>query len=89
MKVTGAVDSAGSVLYREGGDLGYYLSAAGGFARNADKGGVSVKYANGEVRTEGKFLYWSNRPTTGPRAEVFVPAKDPSESHSHQLPRPG
>ena len=68
------------MLYREGADLEYYLSAAGGFARNADKGGVSVRYANGEVRTESKFLFWSNRPAPGPGAEVFVPAKDPSEA---------
>src|SRR5439155_773265 len=47
VKVLGAVNSPGSVLWRKGAGLDYYLNSAGGFAPNADKGTVSVRYANG------------------------------------------
>src|SRR5205807_4285733 len=55
VRVTGAVNSPGSVLYRNGAGLGYYLDAAGGFTRVANKGAVSVQLANGQVRTRHKF----------------------------------
>jgi protein involved in polysaccharide export with SLBB domain len=77
VKVSGAVNSPGSVLWRRGADLSYYLSAAGGFAQRADKGAVSVRFANGEVRTKGHGLFHSD-PKPGPGSEVFVPAEDPT-----------
>jgi protein involved in polysaccharide export with SLBB domain len=77
VKVSGAVNSPGSVLWRRGADLSYYLSAAGGFAQRADKGGVSVRFANGEVRTRGHGLFHGD-PKPGPGSEVFVPAEDPT-----------
>ena len=77
VKVSGAVNSPGSVLWRRGADLNYYLSAAGGFAQRADKGAVSVRFANGEVRTKGHGLFHSD-PRPGPGSEVFVPAEDPT-----------
>lgn len=77
VKVSGAVNSPGSVLWRRGAALGYYLSAAGGFAQRADKGGVSVRFANGEVRTRGHGLFHGD-PKPGPGSEVFVPAEDPT-----------
>src|ERR1051325_7577426 len=82
VRVTGAVNSPGSVLYRKGGSLDYYLSAAGGFAPNAEKGQVSVRYANGEVRTRRRSLLFSSNPAPGPGAEVYVPAKDPNAPHT-------
>src|SRR5436190_6201153 len=63
--VTGAVNSPGSVLYRKGADLGYYLSGAGGFTRMAEKGQVSVHYANGEVRTRRSGFLSSYNPVPG------------------------
>jgi protein involved in polysaccharide export with SLBB domain len=77
VKVSGAVNSPGSVLWRSGAGLDYYLSAAGGFAQHADKGAVSVRFANGEVRTRGRGLF-GGAPKPGPGSEVFVPAEDPS-----------
>ena len=75
VKVTGAVNSPGSVMWREGQGLDYYVSAAGGLAQNANKKAVSIRFANGEVRTKGNL-----RP--GPGSEVFVPAKDPNAPHT-------
>ena len=77
VKMSGAVNSPGSVLWRRGADLNYYLSAAGGFAQRADKGAVSVRFANGEVRTRGHGLFHGD-PKPGPGSEVFVPAEDPT-----------
>jgi protein involved in polysaccharide export with SLBB domain len=78
VRVVGAVNSPGSVLYRRGAGLDYYVSAAGGFNRVADKGAVSVRFANGEVRTRRRSLLGGSSPTPGPGSEVFVPAKDPA-----------
>jgi len=79
VRVSGAVNSPGSVLYRQGAGLEYYLSAAGGFNRVADKGAVSVRLANGEVRTRRRGLLFSSTPRPGPGSDVFVPSKDPNE----------
>jgi protein involved in polysaccharide export with SLBB domain len=76
IKVSGAVNSPGSVLWERGKDLDYYLSAAGGPSYRADKGRVSVRYANGEVRTRHKTLLFSTDPTPRPGSEVFVPVRD-------------
>jgi polysaccharide biosynthesis/export protein len=80
VRVVGAVNSPGSVLYKRGAGLDYYLSAAGGFNRLADRSAVSVRFANGEVRTRGGgFLFFGGgAPSPGPGSDVYVPAKDPS-----------
>ena len=75
VKVIGAVNSPGSVLWRKGAGLDYYLNSAGGFAPNADKGTVSVRYANGRVRTRVHALFIRNDPKPEPGSEVFVPMK--------------
>jgi polysaccharide export outer membrane protein len=77
VKIVGAVNSPGSVLYRRGAGLDYYLSAAGGFSQRANKGGVSVELANGETRTRRRALFFSSNPTPGPGSQIFVPFKDP------------
>ena len=79
VKVLGAVNSPGSVLWEQGRDLDYYLSSAGGFTYRADKGRVNVRYANGEVRTKRKTLFFSNVPKPGPGSEVFVPVRDTTQ----------
>ena len=76
VKVAGAVNSPGSVLWKKGRDLEYYLGAAGGFSYKADKGRVSIKYANGEVRTRRRSLFSTSNPKPGPGSEVFVPVRD-------------
>jgi protein involved in polysaccharide export with SLBB domain len=76
VRVTGAVNAPGSVLWKPGEGLGYYVSAAGGYTREADEGRTSVRYANGEVQTKSKSLiFFSNSPTPNPGADVFVPAQ--------------
>jgi len=76
VKVAGAVNSPGSVLWKQGRGLGYYIAGAGGYSYRADKGRVSVKYANGELRTRRHTLFFKSDPGPGPGSEVFVPVKD-------------
>jgi polysaccharide biosynthesis/export protein len=85
VRVTGAVNSPGSVLYRRGAKLQYYLDAAGGFTRMANKSGVSVEQANGHVQTRHRFLFFSSSPEPGPGSEVRVPAKDPNEPRTDKV----
>ena len=76
VKVTGAVNSPGSVLWEKGKGLDYYVSGAGGFSYRADKKRVTVQYANGEIRTKRRTLLFSSTPRPGPGSEVLVPVKD-------------
>lgn len=77
VKVLGAVNSPGSVLWQAGQGLSYYIGAAGGFSYTADEGRVSVRFANGEARAPHHvLLFFKSSPAPGPGAEVFVPTKD-------------
>lgn len=79
VRVEGAVNAPGSVLYREGAGLDYYVENAGGYARSADQGRVSVRYANGSAATVGGFLFFRSAPRPGPGSAVVVPAKPERE----------
>lgn len=76
VQVAGAVNAPGSVLWERGKDLDYYLNAAGGPSWRADKSRVSVRYANGQVKTRSHFLFLSSSPTPGPGSEVLIPVRD-------------
>ena len=79
VKVLGAVNSPGSVLWRRGAGIGYYISASGGLAATADGSRASVRFANGEARTRHRWLIFRSEPTPGPGSEVFVPVKRSGE----------
>jgi len=77
VKVAGAVNAPGSVLWEKGRALSYYLDAAGGPSFKADGSRVSVRYANGQVRTRHRtLLLFTSDPTPGPGSEVMVPVRD-------------
>ncbi len=79
VRVEGAVNTPGSILYRPGAGLGYYIANAGGYARNADKGRVHVRYANGSIRVKSRFLFFSSEPEPGPGSVITVPLKPEGE----------
>ena len=83
VKVTGAVNSPGSVLWKKGENLEYYLEGAGGFSYRAEKSKVSVRYANGEVRTRRRSIFGASDPKPGPGSEVFVPVRDSTEKTNY------
>jgi len=79
VRVEGAVNTPVSVLYQDGASLDYYVRNAGGYTRNADKGRVSVRYANGAGATVSRFLVFRSAPKPGPGSVVTVPAKPERE----------
>jgi protein involved in polysaccharide export with SLBB domain len=79
VRVEGAVNSPTSVLYRPGAGLDYYIENAGGYARNADKGRVHVRYANGAARVKSRFLFFTSKPQPGPGSVITVPVKPEGE----------
>lgn len=80
VRVIGAVNAPGSVLYKNGEGIGYYIDAAGGATRLAVEGRASVRQPDGEVQTRGHhLLFFSSEPEPGPGSTVFVPARDPSD----------
>ena len=79
VQVVGEVISPTTVLFKEGASLSYYIGNAGGYARNADKGRTSVRYANGSARVRSKFLLFSSTPRPGPGSTVFVPQREPTD----------
>jgi hypothetical protein len=44
---------------------------------------VSVRLANGEVRTRHKTLFFRSDPSPGPGSEVLVPSRDPNETRTN------
>jgi hypothetical protein len=72
VRVTGAVINPTSVLYQQGAGIDYYIENAGGYARNADKGRVSVQFANGSAEVKRKVLFLARSPTPGPGSVVAV-----------------
>lgn len=52
VSVVGAVNSPKKVLFEEGRDRDYYIENAGGCRQDADRGRVSVGYANGSAAGE-------------------------------------
>jgi hypothetical protein len=70
VRVEGGVNSPSSVTYQPGAGTDYYISAAGGFARTADKGRTFVQQPDGSVQKDKK---------PEPGAVVVVPLKDPND----------
>jgi polysaccharide export outer membrane protein len=81
VKVVGAVNSPGSVLWQPGRPLSYYIGAAGGLAHNGDGRRASVRQANGEVESRrGGFLIFGGRdPKATAGATILVPVQPPEE----------
>lgn len=75
--VQGAVNSPAAVLYKEGAGLDYYIANAGGYARDADRKHVNVRFANGEGAVREKMLLFTRSPKPGPGSVVNVPAVPP------------
>jgi protein involved in polysaccharide export with SLBB domain len=67
--IEGAVQRPGATLYKPGQGLGYYITQASGFRRDADRRAMVVVLANGDVRRKAK-------PDAGSR--ILVPARTDS-----------
>ncbi len=80
VRVVGAVNAPASVAFVAGEGLDYYIRAAGGYSRLADKGRTYVTQANGRLESvKSRFLLADGKPTPTPGSVVTVPARDPNE----------
>ncbi|WP_346316637.1 SLBB domain-containing protein [Chitinophaga sp. YIM B06452] len=61
-----------------------YVRGAGGFTNSALKRRSYVVYANGEVKSTRKILFFNSYPKVKPGAEIYVPSKKESRGLSTQ-----
>jgi protein involved in polysaccharide export with SLBB domain len=74
VKVIGGVNFPSSVLYEKGKSMDYYIKAAGGYVKLADKENTTVRLANGKPIAQKQFLFWKYLPgdiTAG--STIFIP----------------
>jgi len=75
--VRGSVNAPLSVNYAPGKGLDYYVDAAGGYSREADKGRAYVTQPNGKVESvRRRVLLADSKPRPLAGAQIFVPARD-------------
>jgi protein involved in polysaccharide export with SLBB domain len=75
VSVGGEVLKPVSVQFESGKGLRTYLSAAGGFTRNAYKSRAFVVYPNGRSAKSHSFLGIRSYPRVTPGSSIFVPLK--------------
>jgi protein involved in polysaccharide export with SLBB domain len=78
--VYGEVSSEGSVMYKENGDIDYFINKSGGTKKYADTGSIYVLHPNGESsRYSIKRNIFENSPKSDiqvyPGSIIFVPRK--------------
>jgi protein involved in polysaccharide export with SLBB domain len=78
VSVGGEVLKPVTVQYESGKGFGSYLSAAGGFTRNAYKARAFVVYPNGRSAKSHSFLGARSYPRVTPGSSIFVPVKPES-----------
>jgi polysaccharide biosynthesis/export protein len=79
--VNGAVNAPMSVTFIEGRGMEYYISAAGGYSRKADKNRSYVTQPSGKVQSVHSRFWFvpDSRPTPAAGAAIFVPERDPAD----------
>jgi protein involved in polysaccharide export with SLBB domain len=79
--VNGAVNAPMSVAYVRGEGLDFYVSAAGGYTRKADKNRAYVTQPNGKVESvRARFSFFpDSKPDPLAGAAIFVPERDPAD----------
>jgi len=80
VSVGGEVLKPVTVQYESGKGFGNYLSAAGGFTRNAYKTRAFVVYPNGRSAKSHSFLGIRSYPKVTAGSSIFVPAKPEGNS---------
>lgn len=75
VKVEGEVLSPSLVRYEKGKSFKHYIENSGGFSENAKKSRAYIVYANGDIRTTKRFLFFKSYPDVKPGAVILVPKK--------------
>ncbi len=81
VKVSGSVQNPFSLTYQKGKNLTWYIEKSGGFATDAMKRKVYIRYANGETAATHSFFV-KDYPPVEPGSEIIVPAKEQKEAMS-------
>ncbi len=84
VRVNGLILYPSAIVYRKDKSFKDYISNAGGFSPLALKRAAYIVYANGEVRSARKFLFFNSYPEVKPGSEIFVPQKLPRRANSTQ-----
>lgn len=84
VRVNGALLYPITTRYRSHASLRSYITQAGGFANNANKGKVFIVYANGSVDRTKNFIFFKSYPKIEPGAEIIVPEKPEKDRISLQ-----
>jgi len=71
IQVLGAVASNGTIVFKKGKNLGYFVKSSGGFSRNADKSQTRLAKANGKVLAGGAAF----KAKVDPGDIIIVPQK--------------
>jgi protein involved in polysaccharide export with SLBB domain len=71
----GSVNVPKQIVFRDGLSFKEAIMESGGFSVNAVRRNSYVVYANGEVGTTKKFLFFHSYPAIKTGAELYVPAK--------------
>jgi protein involved in polysaccharide export with SLBB domain len=79
--VNGAVNAPMAVTFRAGRNLEYYVAAAGGYTRRADRSRAYVTQPNGKVESVHTrwWFFPDGRPKPLAGGAIFVPERDPAE----------
>jgi protein involved in polysaccharide export with SLBB domain len=75
IQVMGAVQVTKQMLYEPGISVRSAIHRAGGLSTGADLQKAYVVYANGEVKSTNKTLFFKNYPRLDPGAELHIPFK--------------
>jgi protein involved in polysaccharide export with SLBB domain len=78
--VNGEVLKQVTVQFEQGKGFGTYISAAGGYNRNAYKKRVFVVYPNGRSARTKSFLAFRVYPKVTPGSAIFVPIEPPRDN---------
>ena len=73
VSVGGEILKPVTVQYQSGRGFGSYISAAGGYSRNAYKSRAFISYANGRAARTRSFLGMRFHPKVKPGSSIFVP----------------
>jgi protein involved in polysaccharide export with SLBB domain len=73
VSVGGEVLKPVTVQYQSGRSFGSYISAAGGYSRNAYKTRAFISYANGRAARTKSFFGFRVHPKVKPGSTIFVP----------------
>lgn len=75
VSIIGNVKNPSTILFLDKYKLNDYLQNAGGFSELADRSGIYVISANGEIKTRGKFLFFRRSLEINPGDTIVVPPR--------------